>query len=72
MKETIPHYVQNGSACRIASLDAKKAFDKVWRAGLFYKLIKKLDPTIWYILKKYYDSSKGVILNPITHFSRSF
>jgi hypothetical protein len=48
----------------LASLDAEKAFDKVWRAGLFYKATKKLDPTFWYLLKKYYDLSKGVIQNP--------
>ena len=28
-KETIINYNMNGSSCRIASLDAKKAFDKV-------------------------------------------
>ena len=64
MKETISHYTENKSACRIASLDAEKAFDKVWRPGLFYKLRNKLDPTFWYLLKKYYDISGGVILNP--------
>ena len=25
------------------SLDAEKAFDKLWRDGLFYKLIKNLE-----------------------------
>ena len=37
----------------------KKAFDKVWRDALFYKIIKKMDQTLWYILKIYYDSSQG-------------
>jgi hypothetical protein len=63
MKETILHYTQNKTACKIASLDAEKAFDKVWRTGIFYKLTGKIDSTYWYVLKKYYDSSKGVILN---------
>ena len=44
LKETIIHYTKNKSACRLASLDAEKAFDKVWRSGLFYKANNKLDP----------------------------
>jgi hypothetical protein len=35
VKETILRYTQRGSACKIASLDAEKAFDKDWRDGLF-------------------------------------
>jgi hypothetical protein len=27
LKETIIRYIENGSACKIASLDAQKAFD---------------------------------------------
>ena len=61
MKETILNYTENKSGCTIASLDAEKAFDKVWRDGLFFKLMDKLEPTHWVILKKYYDLSKGVI-----------
>ena len=64
MKETILHYVENGSGVRIASLDAEKAFDKVWRDGLFFKLIDELDLSIWVLLKKYYDSSKVQFLTP--------
>jgi len=59
LKETIFNYTQNKSSCKIASLDAEKAFDKVWRDGLFYKLIGKLNYSLWVILKKYYDSSTG-------------
>ena len=61
MKETILNYTENKSGCTIASLDAEKAFDKVWRDGLFFKLMDKLEPAHWVILKKYYDLSKGVI-----------
>ena len=61
LKETILHYTENKTGIKIASLDAEKAFDKVWRNGLFFKLIEKMDPTMWYILKIYYDSSKGTI-----------
>ena len=53
LKETILNYTENNTGIKIASLDAEKAFDKVWRNGLFSKLIDKLDPTMWYILKIY-------------------
>ncbi len=44
------------------SLDAEKAFDKLWRNGLFYKLKNKLDKRDWLILKKYYDGSTAEII----------
>ena len=66
VKETIANYLDNGSSCRLAALDAEKAFDKVWRQGLFYKLIDKLNPHVWLALKQYYDKSSGVVrLNDI-------
>jgi hypothetical protein len=65
VKETILNYTENRSSCKIASLDAEKAFDRVWRDGLFYKLYKKIHPSYWYILKKYYDSSQGIIRDTI-------
>ena len=55
------HYTENKAGIKIASLDAEKAFDRVWRDGFFYKLIDKLSPTLWTILKIYYDSAKGCI-----------
>ena len=61
LKETILNYTENRTGIKIASLDAEKAFDKVWRNGLFFKLIERLDYTMWYILKIYYDSSQGTI-----------
>ena len=73
VKETILHYTENDSGVIVASLDAEKAFDKVWRDGLFFKLIDKMECSIWNLLKKYYDSSKGVILDEITNtFSDPF
>jgi hypothetical protein len=43
------------------SLDASKAFDKLWRAGLFFKMIGKLDPPLWRILYNYYSISKIIV-----------
>ncbi|CAF1123171.1 unnamed protein product, partial [Brachionus calyciflorus] len=42
VNETINYYRQNGSKIHLISLDATKAFDKLWRDGLFYKLIGKI------------------------------
>ena len=40
-KETVVKYVEGDTQCHVVSLDAEKAFDKVWRAGLFHKLKEK-------------------------------
>jgi hypothetical protein len=61
LKETIAWYINNKSAVRIASLDAEKANDWVWRNGLFFKLIKKLDFISWRLFVNYYEYSNGVI-----------
>ena len=61
LKETILNYTENRSGIKIVSLDAEKAFDKVWRDALFFKIINKMDSTFWYLLKIYYDSSQGTI-----------
>ena len=42
-------------------LDAAKAFDKLWRAGLFYKLMNKMEPVFWRILYRYYLESFIII-----------
>ena len=51
---------RNKIGIKIASLDAEKAFDKLWRAGLFFKLIDRIDPSLWHLLKIYYDKSQGL------------
>ncbi|CAF0865154.1 unnamed protein product, partial [Brachionus calyciflorus] len=44
VKETIAYYLDKNTDLTLASLDAEKAFDKLWRNGLFLKLINKLTP----------------------------
>ena len=44
----------------------------MWIDGLFVKLLDKLNPTIWFILKKYYDRSKGLISLNNNIFSEFF
>ena len=46
LKETINHYVDNGSRVFCAFLDASKAFDRLVHAGLFMKLIARKVPII--------------------------
>jgi hypothetical protein len=72
MKETILSYTENRSGCKVASLDTEKAFDKTWRDGLFYKLINKIDYSFWFILKIYYDSSRGIIILEDGNYSSFF
>lgn len=47
--------------CTSVSLDSTKAFDKLWRSGLFYKLINKIDPTLWRAIYSYYKESKIIV-----------
>ena len=37
----------------------KKAFERLWRDGLFFKLIGKIEQPMWRAIYKYYQTSKG-------------
>jgi hypothetical protein len=61
-KETIIHHLENKQHCFAAKLDAVKAFDKLWREALYFKMIKSdflIDFII--ILRIYYDKLVGKI-----------
>ena len=59
VNEIINYYRQRGSKIYLISLDATKAFDRLWRDGLFYKLVDKVPKEIWRIsLVLYYKESK--------------
>jgi hypothetical protein len=47
MRETILNYIENNSCLYLVSLDAEKAFDKLWREGLFFKLAQTIDKHSW-------------------------
>ena len=55
-KETIIHNLENKQHCFAAKLDAVKAFDKLWREALYFKM-KKSEFLIDFIilLRIYYD-----------------
>lgn len=59
--EAISFYESGKSNCHVISLDAAKAFDKMWRQGLFYKLMKDTDAMTWRLLYEYYSISKAVV-----------
>ncbi|CAF0878483.1 unnamed protein product [Brachionus calyciflorus] len=54
----IKYYRQNDSRLNLIFLDASKAFDKLWRDGLFFKLLNNVPDPIWRILYNYYRLSK--------------
>ena len=61
VNETINYYNSGGTTVHLASLDATKAFDKLWRSGLFYKLKDKIKPILWRIIVSYYRDSKIIV-----------
>ena len=61
VKETISKYKRSKTLCYVASLDAEKTFDSLWRKGLFFKLIDKIDSNFWILLYEYYSQSDGLI-----------
>jgi hypothetical protein len=61
VNETINYYNSGKSPLFIISLDASKAFDKLWRGGLFFKLIGKMEPRFWRVLYNYYLRSKIIV-----------
>jgi hypothetical protein len=61
VNETINYYKQNGSKLYAVFLDASKAFDKLWRDGLFFKLMNKIPNEVWRLLYTYYRLSKIVV-----------
>ena len=39
----------------------KKAFNGMWRDGLFYKLKEKIDISLWRAIYNYNKTSKGMV-----------
>ena len=61
VKETIANYVNKKTPCKVVTLDAAKAFDRVWRNGLYLKLRPSMDPWIWKMFCKYYETSTACV-----------
>lgn len=61
VNEVMQYYQAGHSPLHIVALDAKKAFDKLWREGLFFKLINKADNIVWRALYAYYSQSSIIV-----------
>ncbi|CAF0922180.1 unnamed protein product, partial [Brachionus calyciflorus] len=57
VNETINYYNINKTNVYLVSLDAQKAFDKLWRTGLFFKLKETIHEMFWRVLFNYYSVS---------------
>ena len=42
-------------------MDAEKAFDSLWRDGLFHKLINRIPDNAWRTLVNYYRQSRACV-----------
>ena len=59
LRETVTHYVNNGSRVFCTFLDASKAFDRLVHSGLFLKLMQRNVPLMFLnIIISWYDNLK--------------
>ncbi len=63
MKESILYHKKIKKHVYVIFMDFSKAFDKIVRSRLFYKLIGKIEDNIWLALYNYYDNSTINITN---------
>ena len=61
INETIQYYNKRGASVFIASLDAEKAFDSLWRNGLYHKLMGRIPDYAWRALVNYYSASRACV-----------
>jgi hypothetical protein len=66
LKETANFYVSKYKSVYACAIDASKAFDKINRMMLMYKLIGKVSEPVWRALYVYYSKSVAYISNENT------
>ena len=72
LKTLISHYNNKGKKLYTCFVDFQKAFDSVWRMGMFFKLLKNgIDPGLIKLIKNMYDKSNQM-LNFGSKVSRKF
>ena len=55
-KKTIIKHLEDKKVIYAVTLDAVKAFDKIWREGLYFKMkLKKINTSVIILTKIYYD-----------------
>jgi hypothetical protein len=57
LKELINKYIKEKSPLYVASLDAEKAYDSVWRDGIFFNIKDSINKQFWLVMKDYYDKA---------------
>ncbi|CAF0805401.1 unnamed protein product [Brachionus calyciflorus] len=68
LKQTVALIKNKNRRMYVAAIDASKAFDKVNRDTLWYKMIElKIDPLVINGLKNYYDCSTMIVSNNDEH-----
>jgi hypothetical protein len=71
LNDVIMYSNYRGSQLHICSLDAEKCFDKIWHAGLLYKLLDVLPLNKWIFIAQWYRNIKACIRWQ-GHYSKSF
>ena len=61
MKELINTHMDDKEPLYIASYDSEKAYDSVWRDGIYFKLINVISSQFWLLIKEYYGKSDGIL-----------
>ena len=61
INETINYYGSLKRRIEMAQLDAEKAFDALWRVGLFHKLLNKIEPVFFRALVNYFSVSQIIV-----------
>ena len=61
LHDVVTHFSGNKSDIFVASLDAERCFDKIWHAGLLFKLMDVIPIHHWLFLCKWYNGLKAVV-----------
>ena len=61
LNDIIHYFNGQGSPLYICSLDAEKCFDRIWHAGLMFKLWDVLPLNNWLLLYRWYSLSKAQV-----------
>ena len=61
INESLQYFGSLRRRVEIAQLDAEKAFDALWRVGLFHKLMDKIEPVYFRALVSYFNVSQIIV-----------